>query len=268
MSSLLPAKYRLLPLVIALAAAGPAPALAQEAPKGDDVVLREPDPVVTAEARAVLDRMKAYMNSLQAFSVTAQASRDVLLPYGYKLQSNESAKMTVQRPNRMRVDVEGDIKQRSYYYDGTTLTMFAPDAKVYAQTPAPGTVGEVVNGLLNAGVEMPLIDVLRQAFEGTLTEGVRYGLRVGDSTINGVVTDHLAFRQSTIDWQLWVAKNGQPRKLLITTRYETGDPQYQVFLDWNSSPKVDAKSFTFTAPDGVRKIPFYAPGMTAAAARP
>jgi len=251
---------RLVPLLTALAVASPLAAQAQEsAPKGGETVFREPAAVVTPEARAVLDRMQNYLNSLQAFSVTANASRDEVLPYGYKLQNNESALMVVQRPNKLRVDVDGDIKHRSYYYDGSKLTMLVPEQGVYAQTDAPGTVGEVVNGLLNAGVEMPLIDVLRQAFQGSLLEGVRYGLRVGDSTIDGVETDHLAFRQSTIDWQLWVAKNGQLRKLLITTRYELGDPQYEVVLDWNTKPKINSSTFKFVPPSGAKQIPFFAP---------
>ncbi|QSX78795.1 DUF2092 domain-containing protein [Agrilutibacter solisilvae] len=254
-------------LVLPAAQAAPAqaapaePASAQQQapapPASDEAVYREPQPVVTRDARAVLDRMTAYLNGLDSFTVEAQVSRDETLPFGYKLQNNETARMTVQRPNRMRVDVDGDIKHRSYYYDGTTLTMLAPDEGVYASTPAPATVGEVVNGLLNNGVELPLIDVLRQGFQGSLLEGVRFGLLVGESTIDGVLTDHLAFRQPTIDWQLWVAKNGQPRKLLITTRYEVGDPQYQANLSWTEKPRIPADTFRFTAPKGAREIQFH-----------
>jgi hypothetical protein len=43
-----------------------------------------------------------------------------------------------------------------------------------------------------------------------------------------VLCDHLAFRQLDTDWQLWVEKGSRPlpRKIVITTRYEVGDPQF------------------------------------------
>jgi hypothetical protein len=242
------------PLLLAvLAALSAAPAIAQTSP--GEVVVEHPSAIVTPEARAVLDRMKAYLNSQQSFTIQAQASRDEMLGYGYKLQNNEWATMTVQRPNRMRVDLDGDIKKRSYFYDGTTLTMYSPDDAVYSKVAAPGTIGEVITQLLDAGVEMPLIDVLAQAYGGTLLEDVRVGLRVGDTTIDGVVTDHLAFRQPLIDWQLWVAKNGAPKRILITTRYTLGDPQYEVGLDWKENVRPPASTFSFSPPEGVREIP-------------
>jgi hypothetical protein len=257
-------RTRLLVLAVAVAAAV-SPAFAQDAaaPAAGDTGLSEPG-VVTPEARAVIDRMTKYLNSLESFTIEAQASRDEPLAYGYKLQNNEWATMTVRRPDGLRVDVDGDIKKRSYFYDGKTLTMYAPDTQVFARTPAPATIGEVVNGLLNAGVEMPLIDILAQGFSGSLLDEVRVGLRVDDSTIDGVATDHLAFRQAAIDWQVWVAKNGQPKRFLITTRYEVGDPQYEVTLRWHENPRIAASTFAFAPPKGTREIPFARPTLPAA----
>src|SRR5262245_59591541 len=123
--------FRTGPLLLALLAVfSAAPALAQSSP--EEIALAHPHAIVTPDARAVLDGRKGGLNSQEQFTVEAQASRDEMLAYGYKLQNNEWARMTVQRPNRLRVDVDGDIKKRSYFYDGTTLTMYAPDEQVYS----------------------------------------------------------------------------------------------------------------------------------------
>ena len=92
---------------------------------------------------------------------------------------------------------------------------------------------------------------------GSLTEDVRVGLLVGETEIDGVATDHLAFRQPNVDWQLWVQKGAQalPRKLLITTRYAVGEPQYQAVMAWNLTPAIDAKAFTFAPPASATEIP-------------
>jgi hypothetical protein len=154
------------------------------------------------------------------------------------------------------MEVEGDIKNRTYVYDGTQLTVFAPDLNVYSTTAAPGTLGELVRALLDTGVEIPLIDMLYQGNNGNLAEDVRVGIVVGDSEVDGVATDHLAFRQPDVDWQLWVEKGAQalPRKLLITTRYEVGDPQYQATLQWDLKPTIAEKSFAFVPPADATRI--------------
>lgn len=214
---------------------------------------------ISSDAQAVLDRMRATFGSLQQYAITARITRDEMLPFGYKLQNNESARMWVKAPNRLRLEVEGDIKHRTYVYDGSQLTMFVPDLNVYAATAAPDTLGELVRTLLDIGVEMPLIDMLYHGNAGSLTSDVRVGRLVGESEVDGVPTDHLAFRQPNVDWQLWVQKGEQalPRKLLITTRYVGGDPQYQAVLTWDLKPRITPTSFSFAPPSSATKVPYY-----------
>ena len=250
---------------VLLASAGVAPVWAQDpastepaaAESVDKTVTLDTTGVISSDAQAVLDRMTATLQSLQRYSLSAQITRDEMLPFGYKLQNNESAKMWVERPNRLRMEVDGDIKHRTYIYDGKKLSMLVPDLNIYSEAAAPDTIGELIRKLLDIGVEMPLTDMLYQSTTGSLTEDVRVGIVVGDSEVDGVATDHLAFRQPLVDWQLWVEKgaNALPRKLLITTRYEVGDPQYQAIMRWDLKPRIDAKAFTFVPPSGATLVP-------------
>jgi len=245
-----------------LALVAVAPVSAQEATTSDtdsaSPVVFNPGGVITPEAQAILDRMQASFKTMKRFQLTADITRDEVLAFGYKLQHNETARMWVDAPKRLRLEVAGDIKNRTYLYDGSQLMIIAPDANAYAVTTAPGTLGELVSKLLDAGVEMPLIDMLYQGNAGNLTDDVRVGLVAGDSQIDGVATDHLAFRQPNVDWQLWVDKSAQalPRKLLITTRFAVGDPQYQAILHWDQTSPISDKSFALEPPSGATKLPF------------
>jgi len=223
---------------------------------------------ISPEAQAVLDRMTAFLKTQKTFSIDSQSTRDDVVAFGYKLQNNEHATLTAQLHDKLRVEVSGDDRERLFIYDGSTLTLYSPDDGAYSQVKAPDTVGKLVDRLLGAGIEMPMIDMLYQIHQGSLTEAVRGGVLVGDSNIDGTDCDHLAFRQGNIDWQLWVAQGDKPlpRKLLITTRYEVGDPQYQVTMRWNLNPKIDKSTFAFTPPKGVNKIPFSDPAALSDAA--
>jgi hypothetical protein len=74
-------------------------------------------------------------------------------------------------------------------YDGKTITIHSPDDNVYATAPATDSLGTLIGDLLDAGVELPLIDVLYQATAGTLMENVRTGQVVGDAEVEGVACD-------------------------------------------------------------------------------
>ena len=216
---------------------------------------------VTPEAQAVLDKMTAYIKTLDSFTIHSVSTRDEVVAFGYKLQHNESSTLTLQKPNLLRAEVDGDVRDRSIIYDGKNLLMYSPDNNVYTRVPAPDTIGKLIGGLINAGIELPSLDVLYQSYTGNIADNVRGGVLVGESKIDGVVCDHLAFRQAEVDWQIWVEKGAKPllRKLVITTRYEVGAPQYQTVMHWTINPKVDKSIFVFKAPKDATEIPFVNP---------
>lgn len=216
---------------------------------------------VPADARHVMDRMGAYLGSLESFTVVAHASRDQLVDEGYKLQNNERVTMNVRRPDGMRVEVAGDLGARTFVYDGKTLVMHSANDQAWVSAKAPPTLNILLGNMLAAGIEMPLVDVVYQAVSGTLLQGVRGGVLVGESTIEGIACDQLAFRQGNVDWQIWVEKGGRalPRKIVITTRHEYGQPQFEAVLDWNVSPKFNDATFRFDPPAGSTQLTFESP---------
>jgi hypothetical protein len=258
-------RRRLLPCVLLALAA---PLAAQEASTTTSQAPDLSSQVVSAQAQAVLDRMTATLQGLGTFSVSAQVTRDEVVALGYKLQNNEQVTMTVQRPNKLRSEITGDERNRTIVYDGATLAMYSPDDQAYVRSDAPDTLGGLITTLLDLGVEMPLIDVLYQGTAGSLTEGVRGGILVGESVIDGRTCDQLAFRQASIDWQIWVEQGARalPCKILITTRYEVGDPQFQAVMRWDLKPKLTASTFVFTAPEGATQIALAKPAAADASA--
>lgn len=255
---------RIVPLLkataLAVAFAGVIPASASAAAPAGAAQADASGPV-SRDARAILDAMTTYLRGLDSFSIESRSSRDEVVEFGYKLQNNEHATLLVQRPNKLRADVQGDVRNRSYVYDGAKLGIYSADDDAFISTPAPDTIAKLLDYLLDAGVEMPLMDVLYQGANGTLTDAVRGGILVGDSIVDGVECDHLAFRQSNVDWQLWVEKGARPlpRKIVITTRYEVGDPQFQAVLDWNLKPAITPTTFAFAPPKDATEVPFNSP---------
>jgi hypothetical protein len=217
-------------------------------------------PVIELQAIDALKRMGAYLRTLQAFSVTSETLTDEVLLSGQKVQVAGTSTIIARRPDRLYAAVKKDETDldREYFYDGKTFTIYGKNVKYYASRPAPGTLREVVEALADKGVSIPLADLFSWGSNEDTTKVITSAVYIGPATIRGVATDHYAFRQPDVDWQIWIEKGKSPlpRKLVITTTDEEGQPQYMALLNWNQSPKISDKTFTFVPPKGSHKIVF------------
>src|SRR5262249_46874413 len=125
-------------------------------------------------------------------------------------------------------------------------------------TDAPPTILDALEMLLQKyGVELPLLDVVYAAVGGNLGESILEAGDIGPSRVAGVDCEHLAFRGSKVDWQVWIERGDRPvpRKLVVTTR-EAAAPQFIAVLNWDVAPTIHEASFAFAPPEGAMRIPF------------
>lgn len=220
-----------------------------------------PAPVIQTEAIDALKQMGAYLLTLKDFTVTADITIDEVLLSGQKIQVGGENTLTVRRPNRLKATMKKDETDidREFFYDGKTFTIYGKNVKYYASVPAPATIAELVDVVRDRfDVSLPLVDLFVWGTEKAPVQNITSALHIGPARIGGIATDHFAFRQDGVDWQVWIesSKTRLPRKLVITTTGEEGQPQYMAVLKWNLSPSISDKTFTFNPPKDAHKIVF------------
>jgi Predicted periplasmic protein len=246
----------------AVAKADAADAAASPAPVADSATAATPAtpaaapaaPLIEPEAAAALKRSSEFLQELKTFSLRVDASTDEVLDSGQKVQFGSLADISVVKPNRLRVDVIDDDKQRQFYYDGRTLTVYGKLVNYYASVKAPKTIKEMLAFAESKyGLEWPLADLLAPE---SLAANVKSGFYLGKGRVRGVLCDHYAFRQDDVDWQIWIqeGKTPLPRKIVITTKNEEAAPQYAAVLSWNLSPSLADSVFRFVPPKRAGKI--------------
>jgi hypothetical protein len=229
-----------------------APAAAPSASAGLADAAIEPDAV------AALNRMGAYLRTLTAFSVRADTTTDEVTDDGMKLQFVGAVTIQMQRPNHLRIDVSSDRKQRQVIFDGKTVTLFGPRIGYYSTVSAPGTIRELLDAAQEKyDLNLPLTDLFRWGSDDTSLAAVNEAAVIGPSHIGGVLCDHIAVRQADVDWQVWIerGKSPLPRKLVITTKGEEGQPQFAATMQWNLAPKFGTATFRFVPPKNAHQIP-------------
>jgi hypothetical protein len=217
-----------------------------------------PSRSVEARAEQELKKMGEFLARLPHFALEAEETFDELPDGQLRRQLTNVRRVAVERPNHVAADATGDTLNRASWYDGRTVTVLDKEHNVYATIGAPGTIDATFDKIADEyGVVLPLADLLYADPYAVLMAGVTYGRYLGIHLAAGVPCHHLAFSQSTIEWQIWIDAGDKPlpRKLVISYVDEPGEPQYSaVIRRWTLDAPVPEGLFTFEAPEGAQKI--------------
>ena len=215
---------------------------------------------IAPEAQRLLKASTDFLASQKQFSAETRNTLEVVLKSGQKIEFNHKARLSAQRPDKLRAERTGDLVDQVFVYDGKSLTLHNPKDKVYAQVAAPDTLEGMLDfARARLDIVAPAGDLLYRNAYDILMNGVTDGFVVGKAVIEGALCDHLAFRAPHVDLQVWIQQGAQPlpRKLVITTRDLVNAPQFAVTVTkWNLKPTFDAKTFAFTPPAGAKKVDF------------
>jgi hypothetical protein len=240
------------------AAAPPAPRSGTAMPKStlEDPIVNEG--VIEDGAIDAIKEMSRFLMTAKTLAITSQGSLDVVTNDGQRIQLDGTTNYKIRRPGFV-IDYDSDIKSRRFIYDGKTFTVYSPKLGFYSSVPAPATNREVLDTIYNKfGIRLPLEDLFRWD-DGTTADRIqalKSAYEVGTATIDGVPTDHFAFREADVDWEVWIQQGDQPwpRKLVIVDRTDPARPTFTARLTWQMNPTFTDADFAFVPDANAKQI--------------
>ena len=227
---------------------------AQTAPAG-----KSPPAANAVDPAAIqaLKDMGTYLQTLKRFRVSTEVTGERVLADGQKLQHSASADLDVSRPNKLRARMFSARAERELFYDGKTVTVYAPAQKNYSTIAFDDTIGALFDRLEQKyAVQLPLSDLFVFGTPAAQFDKIESAMNAGQDFIDTDLCDHYAFRNGKIDWQIWIAAGSKPlpRKIVITNRADEARPQSVTLIDWNLKPTFNDAVFKFMPPKGASKI--------------
>jgi hypothetical protein len=219
-----------------------------------------PTPAQKVDPNAVkaLRDMSTYLQSLSTFRLESQTSLDVVTNDAQKIQYDGVVHYKVRKPDAFAIDVVSDSWNRQYVYNGKEFTLYAPKLGFYSTVPAPATIRATIDDIGNRfGISLPLDDLFRwSGSDGTRADALDSAFLVGTDTLEGVKTNHYAFREDKIDWQIWIQQGDQPLplKLVIVDRRDATYPAYVARLTWTLNPPLTDEDFAFRPGNDAKRI--------------
>ena len=248
---------------------------AQQPAPGKQAPTAAPVTETQAQASAILTRMADFLGGTERFSVSMRAGYDVVQKSGQKIEFGDMRKVTVSRPDRLRMEGErSDGVKTLTVFNGKEIVLIDETRNVYATAPQPGGLDDtIVHFVKDLGMKLPLAVLLVSQLPAELKARVRSLDYVERTNIDGSPSHHLAARTDMVDFQVWVADGDRPlpQRVVISYKQAKGEPQFWAqFSDWNLAPALDDSTFLAKPPDGAQKVAFAAqlPRLSPAARKP
>lgn len=222
-------------------------------------VFAQNDPAIDPLADTLLRDMGAYIDEAESFTVDIQTEVDELSPRGQKIQYTNTYELAVRGNNRLYTEEVGDLRNRTLWFDGDQFTVLDRDLGHYVVVDTPNTIADAILFLEDRGINFILSDFVTGNFYNGVTANIQTGDYLGLGQVGDRQCHHLAFTQSNIDWQIWIADGYEivPCKLLITYKNLPESPQYTAYFgEWNFSPRLPDRLFNFVPPAETSQIEF------------
>jgi hypothetical protein len=215
--------------------------------------------MVMPEAVAALERMGEHLKTLGQFTLSAATTSEDVLDDNEKIMIGGQITYRVKTPNRLTLDIVTDKRERHYFYNGETVTVYAPALKFYSVFPAQDTIAKTISDAESTrGIEVPLADLFYLGTKGSEADAsnIISAFYVSDSTIDGKVCAHYAYRTATAHFQVWIPKEGEPLpcKIVRVIPDDPARPQYTAVLTWKTDENFAEDTFNFHPPEDVKKI--------------
>ena len=211
-----------------------------------------------SDAKSILKAMSAYVSSQKNIQIAFDSDIEVITLQLEKIQFTNSGGVLLSRPDKLRAFRKGGYADVELIFDGKTASVYGRNINGYAQFEAPGTVDRLIEALrAGHGIALPGADLLLSNSYDVLVAEVKEAKHIGRGVIDGVMCEHLAFRNFDTDWQLWVEVGEKPipRKLVITSKTMNSAPQYTLHVkSWKTGVEPAPDAFSFVPPAGAKKL--------------
>jgi hypothetical protein len=230
---------------------------AQKAAASDFKLILEP------RAMDLLKATSAKLAAAKSMSFTATVGYEYPSKLGPPIVYTSRYDVTMQRPDKLRIISPGDGPMSEFYYDGKTMTAYAPVENLAAVAPAPPTIdGALEAAYKNSAIFFPFEDLIAADPYAALTDGGILAFYIGQSSsVGSVKTDMLAWANKDVFLQIWIGADDKlPRRVRAMYAADPLALHHELELsNWQLDPVVAPDTFASAKAQSAGKMAFAAP---------
>jgi thiol-disulfide isomerase/thioredoxin len=237
-----------------------------------------PDAKSNPTAEAVLRKTADFFRKAKSVVVDVEREQKVA---GFTIKMPVS--VALERPNRFAIQSKSDGLASigmTLVSDGKKMSTAIAQLKRYTEADAPASMDDLQNDPIVKGLFMGMM--ITELFSTdpytVMMDGVKTAKYSGSEQIDGVKVHHLSLTRNAFDSEMWIPAEGDPlvKKVkvdLSKSLAKMGGPNgmknldmVTTFKNWQVNGPIDAQTFVFKAPEGLKKVDNLFEGLGGAAA--
>jgi len=201
-------------------------------------------------ADAILKKAYQYIGSLDTYTFNAVVLNDDIIEDASVKHYQHNVSVKVDRPDDLRIDIKGDVKDRSIYLHEGIFTIYDHNVGYYGQLKLPKkSIDSALDYIFDKyGIKAPLAALIYSDMEkrSKFTKSVYFGTRM----VSGVECDYVAFRNAQNEVHVWITRGEHPliKSFTLINKDEKGEPKTSANIKWDIHAKISKDEFIFTAP--------------------
>jgi hypothetical protein len=250
---------------------------AQPASKPSSPLMQTPGtptvPELEPKAIQLLKASSARLAAAHSLSFKAVETYESQSRQGHPLVFANHMEVTLQRPDKLRVMTLGDGPPSEFYYDGSTMTAFAPLENLIATAAAPPTIDAALEAAYHlSGTYFPFTDLIVTDPYQDMAPELKLAYYVGQShVVDETTTDIVAYVEGTVFIEIWLgAEDKLPRLIHAVYLNDPAQLRHNLLLShWQLDAPAPAGAFAPSkSTASAAHIPFAHPLQPAAAITP
>jgi hypothetical protein len=252
-------------LGVLLAASGLPARAAEPVPPSNQDAAPAFEMVLEPKAIDILKAASSRLAAAHTMKFTATVSHESPSKLGPPLVFTTQSKVTLQRPDKLKVVTPGDGPATEFYYDGRAMMALAPAENLVAVTEAPPTIDAALEFAYNtAAIYFPFTDLIIADPYAGIADGMKLAFYIGQSNVvGGTTTDMIAYASDDVFVQIWIgAEDKLPRMMRAVYSNDPLRLRHQMEIsNWKIDPCIAPATFASAKAGAATPITFEHPGL-------
>lgn len=209
--------------------------------------------ILLADTMSAKDIAKKVYNSLdnrQSYAFDA-----MIVNHSDEGKNQHKISVKVNRPNQLRVDVTGDIRNRSNYMNNGLYTIYDHDKNFYVQIDTPKSVEETLDAIFDTfEIKLPLAQLVYT----NMAERIKFdsSKNFGIVDLEGTECHYIAFSDKTKEVHVWVTTGDTPlvKHYRIVDKTSKNNAYRSTTIYWKDAKTISPSDFAFAAPKNAKEV--------------
>lgn len=201
-------------------------------------------------AKEIAKKAYAALDSRQSYAFNA-----AILNHSDEGENTHQVNVKVNRPGQFRVDVAGDIQNRSNYLNNGVFTVYDHDKNMYLHLKTPKDIDNALDDLFERfEIKAPLAQLMYT----NMGERIKFdsSKNFGIVDLNGVECHYLAFSTKANEVHVWVTTGETPmiKNYMIKDKTSKNNAYKATTIYWKNASTISSSDFVFAVPKNATEV--------------